>query len=459
MDKKKTRKGFRLALAALALAAGIASLQPPFSALAADPDEEGNAAEPEIQITIDSPNTWRNEPAMLQISVEDVKHTGKLVIKTVEAKADMGEWVDISNTLEFEASDNCIVYVRATDAKGQTYERNRRIHCFDFEAPTLRAAVVNEILVITAEDGLSGVDAVYVNGYEFTELEDGRLRIRLEQFDAGYPYFTISARDIAGNESPTYQISNPYYIGAGDEDSENSLPADASASEPGSARGTVVDYLRAAGGVDEDGSEIMGREFYTISTESGKVFYLIVDKDGETDNVYFLTEADENDLLNMTGEANSETLPKNSLPDGTGAVPAGTDLTDGSADDAAAPDEPEGTDTGESGENAEAQDGAAGKPKETTAGTYIFYAVLAIAFFGAAYYFKIARKKKDPDFLDEDDDDDDEEDEDAEEDFDEDGPEEKDDFFDDVPEPGTGLAGCGVDAGGMEGQDAADGGE
>ena len=54
-----------------------------------------------------------------------------------------------------------------------------------------------------------------------------------------------------------------------------------------------------------------GKEFYKIQTASEKVFYLVIDRDGEDEKVYFLTEVSENDLLNTTTD-NSETLPKNS---------------------------------------------------------------------------------------------------------------------------------------------------
>ena len=57
----------------------------------------------------------------------------------------------------------------------------------------------------------SGAKAVYVSGYEFTDLTNGTLNIRLQQFDAGYEYFTISAMDNAGNMSEVYKTKNPYY--------------------------------------------------------------------------------------------------------------------------------------------------------------------------------------------------------------------------------------------------------
>ena len=42
------------------------------------------------------------------------------------------------------------------------------------------------------------------------------------------------------------------------------------------------------------------KEFYTISTKSGKIFYLIIDNSKSQDNVYFLTEVSEKDLMNFT---------------------------------------------------------------------------------------------------------------------------------------------------------------
>lgn len=71
-----------------------------------------------------------------------------------------------------------------------------------------------------------------------------------------------------------------------------------------------ADAAEAAESGDKEQSE-QGKEFYTIQTASDKVFYLIIDRDGEEEMVYFLTEITENDLLNTTSD-NSETLPKNS---------------------------------------------------------------------------------------------------------------------------------------------------
>ena len=52
--------------------------------------------------------------------------------------------------------------------------------------PTLNAAVSDGLLSIQAHDTDSGIKAIYVNGYEFTDHTNGALNIRLQQFDAGF---------------------------------------------------------------------------------------------------------------------------------------------------------------------------------------------------------------------------------------------------------------------------------
>lgn len=84
-------------------------------------------------------------------------------------------------------------------------DKSRAIKCFDTIKPTLNAAVSDGLLSVQVHDTDSGAKAVYVNGYEFTDLTNRTLNIRLQQFDAGYEYFTISAMDNAGNMSEVYK--------------------------------------------------------------------------------------------------------------------------------------------------------------------------------------------------------------------------------------------------------------
>ena len=286
---------------------------------------------PNVKITITVPEGWHTDTAKVNVSVRDTVKTGNFIVQSIEAKiGENGAWTDITEEKTLEITENCSVYVMVTDQKGNTYEKSRHIICFDREKPTLNAAVSNGLLSIDARDTDSGVKEIYINGYKFTNLTDGKLFVRLQKFDAGYEYFNIQAVDQAGNLSETYQTANPYYSHSDSEEEEKaaeSLPDDAETTSPASAFATITDYLLT----DSEGSVISNsskkkktvvskdsntkeaaREFYTIKTKSGKVFYLIVDKEKETEgDVYFLTEISENDLLNVT-ENNSETLPKNS---------------------------------------------------------------------------------------------------------------------------------------------------
>jgi hypothetical protein len=415
---------------------------------------------PNVKITISTPSGWHNDTTKVHISIEDVAHSGNFTIKTVQAKvAQNGSWTDITEDMYVEISENTTVYVLVTDQKGKTYEKNRYIKCFDFTKPTLNAAVSDGLLSIQAHDTDSGIKAVYVNGYEFTELTNGVLNIRLQQFDAGYQYFTISAMDNAGNMSEIYKTANPYYT---DPEKENGneknpaeqLPVNAQATKPSSATAQVTEHTKT----DSDGNTVSenslaeqkkqamaeasasekaeesgekeksetGKEFYTIQTASEKVFYLIIDRDGEEEMVYFLTEVTENDLLNVTAD-NSETLPKNSA-----ALESAIPVTEGALPNNNGETEKEEEPTEESAEDGEEENTEEPEPEPEKTGenpmaTYAILGIVAVAAIGGGYYFKVVRKKKE-EFLDEDDDEEDEEEE-----YEDDGENEdnEDDFFED----------------------------
>lgn len=417
---------------------------------------------PNVKITISTPSGWHNDTTKVHISIEDVAHSGNFTIKMVQAKvAQNGSWTDITEDMYVEISENTTVYVLVTDQRGKTYEKNRYIKCFDFTKPTLNAAVSDGLLSIQAHDTDSGIKAVYVNGYEFTEMTNGVLNIRLQQFDAGYQYFTISAMDNAGNMSEIYKTANPYYTDPEKEDSSGKnpaeqLPVNAQATKPSSATAQVTEHTKT----DSDGNTVSenslaeqkkqamaeasasekaeesgekeksetGKEFYTIQTASEKVFYLIIDRDGEEEMVYFLTEVTENDLLNVTAD-NSETLPKNSaalesaIPVTEGALPNNNGETEKEEEPTEEP-----TEDGE--ENTEEPEPEPEKTGENPMATYAILGIVAVVAISGGYYFKVVRKKKE-EFLDEDDDEEDEEEE-YEDDEENEGSE--DNFFEDDKE-------------------------
>ena len=402
---------------------------------------------PSVKITINTPSGWHNDTTKVTVKVEDTIVSGNFTIQAVKAKVGQnGSWTDITEDMYVEISENSTIYVQVTDQKGKTYEKNRYIKCFDFTKPTLNAAVSDGLLSIQAHDTDSGIKAIYVNGYEFTDHTNGALNIRLQQFDAGYQYFTISAMDNAGNTSEIYKTANPYYTDpetkdSNEKDPAEQLPADASATKPSSATAQVTEHTKtdvngntvsqtgtstgttpSSTGTSAKQSPITGdtsstdqssdsqtsekgKEFYTIQTASEKVFYLVIDRDGEDEKVYFLTEVSENDLLNTTTD-NSETLPKNSaalesaIPtkdsalsnnnsDSTGDKKQGTENEEGSTEDS----------------TEETSEPQADTAKTDNSGfTYIIMGVAAVAVIGVVYVVKSKKKKEN--FIDEDEDED-----------------------------------------------------
>lgn len=201
---------------------------------------------PEVGITFTEPEGWQTDTATVKIQVEDTKNTGAFSIAKVEARlSENGGWSDITGNMEVSISSNCSVYVRVTDQNGNTYEQNRYIECFDKTKPTIIAAAKNGILIVQGVDAESGIAALYVNGNEFTELTNNTLNVRLQKADTSYEYFTLQAKDKAGNMSEIYKVGNPYYENpdavkentevSGTEQNAASLPADGTASKPTSA--------------------------------------------------------------------------------------------------------------------------------------------------------------------------------------------------------------------------------
>ena len=413
---------------------------------------------PSIKITVRTPSGWHKDTTKVSVKVEDTRKSGNFAIQKVQAKiAQNGSWMDITEDMYVEISENSTIYVQVTDQKGKTYERNRYIQCFDFNKPTLNAAVSDGLLSVQAQDTESGIKAVYVNGYEFKDLTNGVLNIRLQQFDAGYQYFTIQAMDNAGNMSEVYKTANPYYTDPENTDSNEKnpaeqLPSDAQATKPSSATAQVTEHTKTdsdgnttsqtsaadakkqamAQAVSEQKSQSsdtdskksgQGKEFYTIQTASEKVFYLIIDRDGEEEKVYFLTEVSENDLLNITSDT-SETLPKNSA-----ALESAIPVTDAALSNNNTGEQTDNQEdqTEEETENTEETKEPEEKPvkKENSTMTYLVFGGFAVVAIGAGYYLKVVRKKKEQ-FLDEDDEEDEEEE--VFED-DEDENDSEDDFF------------------------------
>ena len=92
------------------------------------------------------------------------------------------------------------------------------------------------------------------------------------------------------------------------------VPAGSASSVPTSSTPAEVVLPSGTGTVKEVYTDEDGRKFYTVQTQAGNTFYLIIDFAKQSENVYFLDAVAEKDLLALIEQAG-------------GTVTAGTEST------------------------------------------------------------------------------------------------------------------------------------
>lgn len=420
------------------------------------------APAPSYTITIISPSGWYTKAADVEIRIEDINGTGW---QKVEAKIERGgSWIDLTDDLternraKVEITENCTVYITVTDKNGKTHTKSRYIECFDRTAPTIKAGIDGKLLRVEASDELSGVDAVYIDGDRYDDLTNGTLDVRLRDLDDDYKQLSVQAVDNAGNKSKTVQLNNPNYKEPDSKDKDDkkdtstscpdtskpdTTPAPTPTTPPatttpttttptakptgntGTSGGASASTNKTASGVSSsqpveerdpapltpDGQATVvdnatdedGKEFYTIVTPAENTFYLIIDKQRETQNVYFLNAVTESDLLALAEkdeETGSTPEPVTPAPEKCsckekcepGAVNqkcavCKLDLSscEGAEPEAPAPDTE--TDKPET-------------PKKNNTGAMVIVVLVILAVGGAGYYFKVVKPKKELDDAD-----------------------------------------------------------
>ena len=77
----------------------------------------------------------------------------------------------------------------------------------------------------------------------------------------------------------------------------------------------IDDFLQIEAPATED-SEQIEKQFITVQSKNGNTFYIVIDRNGETENVYFLNLVDEADLMAlMEGEETEPIIPTCSCTD------------------------------------------------------------------------------------------------------------------------------------------------
>lgn len=402
------------------------------AAYAADVEPSASGVTIEIMLPVD----WASTSAAAKVCVTDQTGGG---FASAEVRVDRGGWQNITASLErrdsryygtVDITANCTVYVRVTGHDGQVYENSRYMECFDTTPPTVRASVSGNVLRVEAADDLSGVAQITVGGKCYTNLTGNAVDVPLKDLGTS-EQISVQAADKAGNYSQAYQVKNPNYKAPAasqpvqTEKPTTTPPAAAtpvkspatttttpsttapSATTPPSAAGVTTDPEQTAKPLTPDGQGTVvdnvtdqdSKEFFTFTTPSENTFYLVIDKQRESENVYFLNAVTESDLLALAekdkepedsnvsaipdpepictctdkcvpGEVNTDCpVCAVSMKDCTGKAPAADPDTD---------PEPE-------------------KPEKGGSSTMILVVIAVLAVGGAGYYLKIWKPKHDLD--------------------------------------------------------------
>ena len=326
----------------------------------------------------------------------------------------------------------------------------------DTTPPTLTAVLDGETVKIESSDDNSGVEAVFVDGNRINSLTNGTATVTLKDYAGTGKQVSVYAQDYAGNRSKTVKFENPYYEepaptekpAATVQQNQNSAavkPVQAQAASSGSTNtnaqssnsgsnasgnssnaGTNTDHTgsNTASGtnggssnsqeetettssipdgaftpegtgtvLDEATGEGDDKQFYTITTEAGNVFYLIIDGKRDDNNVYFLNGVTEADLMALAekNEGTMSVIPAEDVCTCTEKCEAGEVNT-------ACPvckNDLKGCTRKE--RPAETEEPAQTEPPKKdngSAGTIIFIIVALLAVGGVGYYVKIVRPKQ-----------------------------------------------------------------
>lgn len=149
---------------------------------------------------------------------------------------------------------------------------------------------------------------------------------------------------------------------------------------------TPVGNLTLVDDLDEQEAENL--QYMTVKTKSGNVFYLIVDRSGDENNVYFLNMVDESDLMALMDEETQEKFREATAPGST--MENGEESTDTVLFTNQDKEKPEG----------DADDDKSAKDKKQTGNNPIamllIFAVIGAGVAGGYYFFKIKPEKEQP---------------------------------------------------------------
>lgn len=167
---------------------------------------------------------------------------------------------------------------------------------------------------------------------------------------------------------------------------------------------TLIDDILQVEVYESEESELVEKQFITVQSKNGNYFYLVIDRVGDTENVYFMNLVDEADLMALMEEGSTETpVVTCTCTDkcvmgsiNTNCEICRTNMSECTGKEAVVDTEPE-PDT-----DKPAADEPADEP-QSTSGLLIVVLIIAVGAGGAVYWFKFRNnqpKNKGSDDLD-----------------------------------------------------------
>jgi hypothetical protein len=298
------------------------------------------------------------------LSVDEVWLTGDLLHITVTDK-NSGKSQSIKlNLSDYAKPGDEYVTVQATDEEGRTSSSVQFKNPYYAKNPgSDSSGAVSQQSGSESKSKVSGDDS-HVNK---SAAPDSNRHIDTSMVDDGVSHSNNAATsdgnnltDDGNNLTEGVSLFKPDMPATGESAiPDNSDSAGDSRPFTHKGAGTVVD--NATGGD--------GKEFFNVETPDGNVFYLIVDRQRNTDNVYLLNAVTEDDLASLAKPGNGKSVSAIETPETAPITP---------------PEQPK-----EQTVAPEAQQSGGSK---TGATVFILIAVIGIG--GAGYYFKIVRPKK-----------------------------------------------------------------
>jgi hypothetical protein len=212
-------------------------------------------------------------------------------------------------------------------------------------------------------------DVLHIAVTDRNNGENQTLELNLSDYaKPGDEYVSVQATDNIGRTSNVVQFKNPYYVQSEDVYSETLIDKDAIESSIPDSRPFTPD---GTGSVVDNATDGDGKEFFTVETADGSIYYLIVDRQRNAENVYFLNAVTEDDLMPLA-KPGDEKIPESAIPEPS--APVVTPTPEPSPEPTPAPPV---------------------EKSESNTGTIALVAVAAIVVGDVGYYFKIVRPKKD----------------------------------------------------------------